>query len=498
MIELGMYIYERLYKQAHPDSFIKVLVQKLLRSTTRSTGSSIYQNKYLKAFAFARQVAQTERVLFANVDASLLKEIKKHERSFPLTSLRLEIALVSHMNWRSETLVQILNPFVARFEAKNDTDWLKTFLAKAAIKFADCGHLEIAGNFRTLRGNQDDHTWTQEVCSHCAEAARSNGERVDSNHGQLILAAFAERIRGNHGDFTDDRRRYRFVGAPHNCYASNDWSPYNNLIDNYHSSRSKGFRPLDSAWFRTRRRAFGCELEIQRSPGYSASVSALAGKAHEVLNPTLMPGEYCYFERDGSIGDGFEIVTQPAGLDIHRVKFDAFLNNAQIKEGMRSHAGGACGFHVHVGRQYLSQAQIYRMQAFLNDPKNKALITKIARRYSTGSGYAKFKPELSSLSVANKNTHDRYDALNVTNTDTVEFRIFCGSLRYESIMAALEFVNALVEFCMPGQIPLNEFNAIGFRRYINRPENEEDTMFLRAYTHENATDDTEQRIHLAA
>jgi len=211
-----------------------------------------------------------------------------------------------------------------------------------------------------------------------------------------------------------------------------------------------------------------------------------------------MPGEYCYFERDGSIGDGFEIVTQPAGLDIHRVKFDAFLNNAQIKEGMRSHAGGACGFHVHVGRQYLSQAQIYRMQAFLNDPKNKALITKIARRYSTGSGYAKFKPELSSLSVANKNTHDRYDALNVTNTDTVEFRIFRGSLRYESIMAALEFVNALVEFCMPGQIPLNEFNAIGFRRYINRPENEEDTMFLRAYTHENATDDTEQRIHLAA
>lgn len=500
MIKLGMYTYERLYRNASPDPFVSALVTKTLRSMTRSTGSSIYHNKYLKAISFAHRIAQHEQTAEKRneVLALLTSEVKKHERSFPLTSLRLELAIAANFHcYNGPAVVAILNGMRPRFEAKLDLDWLRVFAAKANFQLAGCGHFEMPGDLVYLQGIEEDPIASSTVCQICAQEQLASGLRVENYQFRLVLAAHAAQVRSNRGNIIDDVRRHRYVAA-HNCYATQDWSPYANLIDGYHSSRSRGFTPIDSVWFRTHRKAFGCELEVQRSPNYSGNTNALAGKVHEVLNPSLEVGEYCYFERDGSIGDGFEIVTQPAGLDIHRLKFGLFLNNAAIKEGMRSHAGGACGFHVHVGRQYLSQSQIYRMQAFINDPRNKGLVAKIARRYNNGSGYARFKPELSSLSPNGKQSGDRYDALNVTNTDTVEFRIFRGSLRYESIIAALEFVNAMVEFCMPGQIPLNEFNSIGFRRYINRPENEEDTKFLRPYISEDANEDNEQRVLAAA
>jgi len=221
-------------------------------------------------------------------------------------------------------------------------------------------------------------------------------------------------------------------------------------------------------------------------------VNTAAGKVHDVLNPSGNVGEYCYFERDGSIGHGFELITQPAGLDLHRQKFDLFLNNAELKRGLRSHEGGSCGFHVHVGRQYLTQAQIYRVQSFLNDVRNEGLIRMIARRY--GAGYCRVKAEMAKFTSHGKHSNDRYEMLNVSNDKTVEFRIFRGSLRYESIAAALEFCNALLTFCQPGEVAFNQFNAVGFRQFITRVDMRSDTKFLRAYLNVNADTDGERSI----
>jgi hypothetical protein len=173
-----------------------------------------------------------------------------------------------------------------------------------------------------------------------------------------------------------------------------------------------------------------------------------------------------------------------------------FLNNPEIKRGLRSHEGGKCGFHVHVGRDYLTQGQIYRTQAFLNDVRNEALIRAIARRYS--NGYCHYKAHLAKFTATNKHENDRYEALNTTNVETVEFRIFRGSLRYESIMAALEFCNALLSFATPGVASLLEFNSFGFKQFVLRPENKADTKFLRAYLSLDSEYDNEASIAVAA
>jgi hypothetical protein len=46
----------------------------------------------------------------------------------------------------------------------------------------------------------------------------------------------------------------------------------------------------------------------------------------------------------------------------------------------------------------------------------------------------------------NKNDIDRYEAVNFRNHDTIELRLFRGTLRYETFVATLELAHALVEF----------------------------------------------------
>ena len=42
-----------------------------------------------------------------------------------------------------------------------------------------------------------------------------------------------------------------------------------------------------------------------------------------------------------------------------------------------------------------------------------------------------------------KRTFDRYTGVNLTNSDTIEFRIFRGTLRYQTILAALQLVDEI-------------------------------------------------------
>ncbi len=49
-----------------------------------------------------------------------------------------------------------------------------------------------------------------------------------------------------------------------------------------------------------------------------------------------------------------------------------------------------------------------------------------------------------------KREHNRYEAINLQNGRTVEFRIFKGTLKEATFFMSLEFVDAVVEYCAPG------------------------------------------------
>ena len=74
--------------------------------------------------------------------------------------------------------------------------------------------------------------------------------------------------------------------------------------------------------------------------------------ASTLLNIANRKHSLAYCKHDGSLDDGFEIVTHPMSLEyqLHEMPWDEVLREA-IAQGYLSHQAGTCGLHVHVSRK---------------------------------------------------------------------------------------------------------------------------------------------------
>ena len=120
---------------------------------------------------------------------------------------------------------------------------------------------------------------------------------------------------------------------------------------------------------------------------------------------------------------------------------------------------------------------ISKVVCFVNDPDNAPLIRAVARRYSTG--YCRV--ERKRLASAHQSDGNRYQAVNLCNAHTLEFRIFRGSLHAPAVIAAVEFANAVVEFCQPFGPDGFNLKAPAFLDFINTAAMRKHTRYLRAY-----------------
>ena len=179
----------------------------------------------------------------------------------------------------------------------------------------------------------------------------------------------------------------------------------------------------------------GCELEYETKNRNRAQLAV--GK--------LMHG-HALMKSDGSIRNGFEIVTCPATLDIHLDIFKKFYDNIPPDLKIEKNVG----MHVHISRKPLSQLTLGKMTEFLNRAENKLFIGFIAGRID--NAYARMDSGRNvTYAWRNKNGGDRYNALNLNNSNTVEVRLFATPMNYKEFASRLQFVQALVDYCMPAQ-----------------------------------------------
>ena len=251
----------------------------------------------------------------------------------------------------------------------------------------------------------------------------------------------------------------------HDDYESpDDEMSVRNIIHNYHSSRDR-IESIHDTWTERNGYHMGAELEVEC---YTVNRDEAAYRIHEIVNPSGNYGERMFFENDGSLNDGFEMITQPMSLPAMTETF-RFLENPDAIAGLRSHMTRTCGLHVHVSKRGLTNLQINKIVAFVNDPRHEWLIRAVARRYSTGFCNIKNK-KMGSL---HWRQDDRYEAINIQPRHTIEFRIFRGSLKYRSVMAALEFCHALVQFCRPAEAGIKDLTAEKFLTFCqNKMKNE--------------------------
>jgi hypothetical protein len=217
-------------------------------------------------------------------------------------------------------------------------------------------------------------------------------------------------------------------GICHNCLDSNY------KIHNY-STRVESMLKFKATKVRPNTVYLGCELEYETNNRNRAQLSV--GK--------LMHG-HALMKSDGSIRNGFEIVTCPATLDIHLDIFKKFYDNIPPDLKVEKNVG----MHVHVSRKPLSQLTLGKMTEFLNRLDNKQFIAHIAGRID--NNYARMDGGRTvTFPWKHRNGGDRYNALNLNNSNTVEIRLFATPMNYKEFASRLQFVQALVDYCQPAQ-----------------------------------------------
>lgn len=216
---------------------------------------------------------------------------------------------------------------------------------------------------------------------------------------------------------------------------------------------------------------FGVELECEpRNDGGNVRMDAyeLSDRIDEI------PGGRTYCKSDGSLSNGVEIVSHPGTLAHHMyVMHWRQIQRTCEKAGFRSHDAANSGLHVHVGREQLGNTDAEREETIRKVQVLFVLyaaeLTRFSRRTrSRLDEWASFRsfgmsPDsiratdgdtlatwaISSVPTFESGYHDRrYTAVNLMNLATVEIRIFRGTLKRDTLIAAIQLVSNVFEYAM--------------------------------------------------
>lgn len=200
-------------------------------------------------------------------------------------------------------------------------------------------------------------------------------------------------------------------------------------------------------------RYFGVELEIDEggeSGKHASRILAIANGEGE---------ERMYCKHDGSLDDGFEMVTHPMTLEYHEKEMPwlEILDKARSM-GYRSHQANTCGLHVHVNRSAFGETEserdecVARVLYFFE--KHWEELLKFSRRtrsqlerWAERYGYKEQPKDI--LECAKKGRRgERYTCVNLTNPNTIEFRMFRGSLKWNTVLATLQLVDRICDVAL--------------------------------------------------
>ena len=157
-----------------------------------------------------------------------------------------------------------------------------------------------------------------------------------------------------------------------------------------------------------------------------------------------------WLEHDSSLNNGFELVTHPCTLEYYMKQFPLEqISKGLIDNGFKSHNTDTCGLHIHVGKKLLTNTDQIKMGLFVGFNSDKL---KVLGRRDYNHYCHKKEIEKGNLQAA-KYSPSRYEAINFTNDNTVEFRFFKGTLKYSTILASIQFVHSLVKFCKGNGFP---------------------------------------------
>ena len=220
-------------------------------------------------------------------------------------------------------------------------------------------------------------------------------------------------------------------------------------------------------------KGFGFELEVDKSivnGDYKSLYNNIV--AHAIIDNTGLEKDEVFFETDGSLDNGFEIISQPHTIDAFYEKTDSWKKMLDILSDatFKSHNACTCGLHIHVSKTWFGSSE--RQQNFHIGKIYKFFdyywtdLCKASRRDTSSTYYCDknkttikyreenrhHKTESRAWQAQAKYDHEtRHDseshhrALNNSNYSTFEIRLGRGTLNKASFFAWIDLVLNIVK-----------------------------------------------------
>lgn len=270
-----------------------------------------------------------------------------------------------------------------------------------------------------------------------------------------VTSTFEEELNINNFNRLIDNVRassnsYEFERGYFRSFVSNRSKTYIHQF-NYVPKYIKHFMPEESE---DTTLLLGAEIEVGGNNNISSDndKNSTVKKCIQIMNGSDSDEEnLIYSTHDSTVQIEFD--TMPCSLEFHKNK----MNYREMfeyldKEGYKGHDCETAGLHIHANRSYLGKSRIsqelviskilYILEKF-NDE-----ICVIARRdndYSEFAGEKQNEDSIVELYGKYKDKGKRA-ALNLQHKDTIEFRMFKSTLKYETFILTLEFVKDIIDY----------------------------------------------------
>lgn len=332
------------------------------------------------------------------------------------------------------------------------------------IKCADCGEVVLIEDAYHIEDTDeyvcDDCIDNYTCCERCGEYFSDDSLRYIEHYGSVCDSCY------DNGDFgqCDDCDCCYCMDDLHyhetnDCYYCDDCyeDHEEDLIYGYHDFNSwcfyKGKNEDTPPYY------IGKEIELEPRT-YDYNVKTVVDIMNKYINAVGMS--------DGSLnGGGVEVVSHPESWEYLQEKkedYRKFFNEIETV----AHYGNAgnCGLHFHVSRP--SDDVVSKIIVILESFKDE--IKKLSRRngdfhwshFLTDGSDKVEKMKYQSIKYLKdkytKEYHDRYMALNLCNSKTIEFRFFKGANNFEEYWGALQFIHNIMEVALDDTKDINTIN----------------------------------------
>lgn len=218
---------------------------------------------------------------------------------------------------------------------------------------------------------------------------------------------------------------------------------------------------------------FGLEIETLFRGDYDAHKKAL-GSFTNVLGKGL-----CKFKYDGSLGlKGAEFVTMPLYYEHFKSLSSRFTKafNTYASLGGYSWSSNRTGCHIHLSRDAFINNRHLEI-FFVGMSKNVRFLHRIAKRgenqwveHPMRLNYKKKViqnlEQLSVNIVKRRFAIDRHCYVNYNNRNTVEVRIYKGTIKWSAVMSYIQHSYSMFEYTMLCVLNRISFTVEGYRKYV--------------------------------